>query len=72
MQNRIIIFACALLLGAGMLWAGDAVEERAKPTAQSTNPSLIKDNGKLYLFVNIGPRLHQKISLAIAPGENVK
>ncbi|MEI6647151.1 MAG: hypothetical protein WCP12_14030 [bacterium] len=34
--------------------------------------NLLKDNGKLYLYVNIGPRLHQKISLAIAPGENSK
>lgn len=34
--------------------------------------NFIQDNGKLYLFVNIGPRLHQKIALAIAPGENNK
>lgn len=31
--------------------------------------NFIEDKGKIYLFVNIGPRLHQKISLAIAPGE---
>lgn len=32
----------------------------------------LKDNGKLYMFVNIGPRLNQKIALAIAPGDEGK
>lgn len=30
------------------------------------SPCLIEENGKLYLFTNIGPRLKQKIALAIA------
>lgn len=33
------------------------------------SPCMIEENGKLYLFVNIGPRLNQKISLAIAPAD---
>jgi hypothetical protein len=30
------------------------------------SPCFVEENGKLYLFTNIGPRLHQKIALAIA------
>jgi hypothetical protein len=28
----------------------------------------MEEDNKLYLFTNIGPRLHQKIALAIAEG----
>lgn len=34
--------------------------------------NLFEEGEKLYLFVNIGPRLKQKISLAIAPGQTAK
>lgn len=30
------------------------------------SPCLIEEDGKLYMFTNIGPRLHQKIALAVA------
>ena len=30
------------------------------------SPCFIEEDGKLYMFTNIGPRLHQKIALAIA------
>ena len=30
------------------------------------SPCIVEEEGKLYLFTNIGPRLHQKIALAIA------
>jgi hypothetical protein len=33
------------------------------------SPCLIEENGKLYLFTNIGPRLRQKIALAVADVE---
>jgi len=33
---------------------------------------MFKENGKLYMFVNTGPRRTQKIALAIAPAENKK
>ena len=31
------------------------------------SPCLVEENGKLYLYTNVGPRLKQKIALAIAP-----
>lgn len=37
-----------------------------------SNPYMIEENGKLYMFVNIGPRLNNKIALAIAPAESSK
>ena len=41
LKNRMIVFVCLMLLGAGgALHAADAVEERAKPTAQSTRGSM--------------------------------
>jgi hypothetical protein len=33
--------------------------------------TLVEEGGTLYLFSNIGPRLHQKIALATAPAESV-
>jgi hypothetical protein len=36
-------------------------------TAQMS-PCIMEEDNKLYLFTNIGPRLHQKIALAIAEG----
>jgi len=31
------------------------------------SPCLVEEDGMFYLFTNIGPRLHQKIALAVAP-----
>ena len=30
------------------------------------SPCFLEADGKLYMFTNIGPRLHQKIALAVA------
>lgn len=33
------------------------------------SPCIVEEGGRLYLFTNIGPRLHQKIALAVAEGK---
>jgi hypothetical protein len=36
------------------------------------SPCLVEENGKLYLFTNIGPRLNQTIALAVAPADKLQ
>lgn len=38
----------------------------------ASGASMIEENGKLYMFFCIGPRLNNRIALAIAPVENTK
>ena len=55
-------------------FVGLLMDHKAAGTWNETamGPCMIQENGKLYMFYNIGPRLNQKIALAIAPGEKGK
>lgn len=30
------------------------------------SPCFLEENGKIYMYTNVGPRLHQKIAVAVA------
>ena len=55
-------------------FVGLLVDHKAAGTwnEAAMSPCMFQENGKLYLYYNIGPRLHQKIALAIASGAQGK